>query len=284
MKVMFGGVRGSAPQTGGQYARFGGHTTSLLVTGQQGEQVVLDLGSGVQTLNPTLKKAGPSELLILLTHLHLDHIMGLPWLQAFYDPKCQIRIMAGGIQRVDLAEVLKNLASPPVWPIALADMGARISLDEAPPAGTVFSYGGLQITGASMAHPGGSFAWRIAEPRSGTSLVFATDVEWTDESRRPQPELIPLCTSPRPADLLIMDGHFFDDELPRHRGWGHSSINQCLEVAQLAGIKRLLVTHHNPEHRDDELEAMEKELSQKMPGAYLARQGQVWDLDSLKNA
>ena len=284
MKVLFGGVRGSAPQTGPEYALFGGHTTSLLVTGQQGEQVVLDLGSGVQVLNPELKDAAPSELLILLTHLHLDHILGLPWLQAFYESKCHIRIMAGGYHKEKLAHALSKVASPPLWPIALADMGARISLEDHSAASKTFTWGGLQISGAPIAHPGGCFAWRIDEPKSGTSLVFATDIEWTDESCRSDPGLVPLCQSPHPADLLIMDGHFFDDELPEHRGLGHSSVGQCIEEAQSAGAKRLLVTHHNPKHRDKDLSAIEQKLSQEVPGASLARQGQVFDLDSLKNA
>lgn len=273
MKLFFGGVRGTTPRAAPDFTRYGGHTTCLLVIGQAGEILVVDAGSGVQEINSRLLQSDRRELLLLLTHPHLDHIMGLPTLGPLYDADWRVRILAGGHTGAQLASVLDCVASPPVWPIALADMGAEISLADPVPGSGSIDWDGLKITGTAVPHPGGCTAWRVDEPATGESFVFATDTEWSAESKRRGKGLLRLCTDPHPADLLVMDGQFSEEELPAHAGWGHSSIGQCVEAARASGVGRLLVTHHHPDHTDDMLDRMERELSRLLPGAALARQG-----------
>ena len=94
MKIFLGGVRGTTPRAAPRFTEFGGHTTCLLVTGAAGERLMLDAGSGVQEVNPLLREAGRHELLVLMTHLHLDHIMGLPTLGPLYDGDWHVEIIA----------------------------------------------------------------------------------------------------------------------------------------------------------------------------------------------
>lgn len=275
MKIFFGGVRGTAPRAAARFTRYGGHTTCLLVTGRQGELLLLDAGSGVQEANPLLLAAAGRELLVLLSHLHLDHIMGLPSLAPLYDGAWRVDIACGGRDVDELAAGLDRIATPPVWPVALKDMGARINLREIPAGGGHLTWGGLRVTGAAVPHPNGCHAWRVEEPASGTAFVFATDTEWSAAGGGPRRGLIDLCRRPAPADLLVMDGQFSAEELPRHAGWGHSSVDQCAEAAALTGVGRLLVTHHDPDHDDLRLEAMEKELAGLAVPAAFARQGET---------
>ncbi len=283
MKVFFGGVRGSMPCTGSGFQEFGGHTTCLLVTGREGELLMFDTGSGVQEINPLLDGAESRHLLVLYTHLHLDHVLGLPNLAPLNDRTWRVDLAGSGRTGRDLAAELAKITSPPLWPIPLGDMGARVNFPVLPESafqmrGLPLVHGGLEIRGIRVPHPGGCLSWRLDEPATGNSLVFATDLEWSAASDQQQEDLINLCRTPSPAQLLIMEGHFTDEELAHHAGWGHSSTGQAQEVAVRAGVKRLVITHHDPDKDDRRLATLENEMRQENPHVSLARQGQTLNL------
>ena len=279
MQIFLGGVRGTAPRAAPRFTEFGGHTTCLLVTGVTGELLMLDAGSGVQEVNGLLGEVASREVLVLLTHRHLDHLLGLPTLTPLYDGTWRVEIAAVARPGAALDEDLARIATPPLWPIPLMAMGAEIELREIDASKPETQWGGLEMRGAAVPHPDGCTAWRVDEPSTGAAFVLATDVEWAagDESQREA--LVALCREPKPANLLIMDGQFTSEQLPRHSGWGHSSAAEGMEVARAAGVARLLVTHHAPENDDATLGRMEAELGRLSPGAALARQGDTIVLD-----
>lgn len=284
MKIFFGGVRGTTPRAAPRFTEFGGHTTCLLIVGAAGERLMLDAGSGVQEVNPFLQDSESRELLVLLTHLHLDHLMGLPTLGPLYDPDWHVEILAVAQRTSPLAEDLARILTPPLWPIPLEEMGAHVKLRDLPTADLcpdceMLRWGGLEISGAPTPHPNGCVAWRIDEPSTGRAVVFATDTEWSAGGERERKRLLKLCRTPAPADLLIMDGQFDEAQLPQHSGWGHSSPAEGWEVAREAGIERLLVTHHAPENDDETLRGMEAALKLLSPASALARQGETIVLD-----
>ena len=281
MKVFFGGVRGSMPCSGPAFAAYGGHTTCVLVTGAGGERLLLDAGSGVQAVNPRLARPVPAGaatgIVVLLSHLHLDHVLGLPKLGALFRAGAEVRIVGPAPVGLSLQQALDRVFSPPLWPYSLAQATARVHIQELARADldgrtTLLRHGGLTVRGLEVPHPGGGAAWRI-EDTDGTSLVLATDLEWERGDAQLHRRFVELCAGPRPADLLVMDGQFSADELPRHRGWGHSSIAQCAEAAAAAGVARLLVTHHDPGNDDARLDTIARELHALRPGATLAREG-----------
>jgi ribonuclease BN (tRNA processing enzyme) len=121
------------------------------------------------------------------------------------------------------------------------------------------------VTGQRHNHPGGAYGFRIE--RKGKVLVICTDVEHGEEI---DPQLVELS---RGADLLVHDAQYTAEELRTHRGWGHSSFDQAMQVAEMAGVKRLAMTHHDAEHDDDFLLRMEKLCQGRFPNTQIAREG-----------
>ena len=121
------------------------------------------------------------------------------------------------------------------------------------------------VTAQRHNHPGGAFTFRIE--RGGKSVVICTDVEHVEEI---DPRLVELAHG---ADLLVHDAQYTADELEKHRGWGHSSFDQAMQMAELAGVKQLAMTHHDPEHDDEFLLRIEKLCQERFPESVLAREG-----------
>ncbi len=307
MKILFGGVRGSTPCAEPSHAKYGGHTTCVLVTGQGGELVLLDAGSGIRTvadrltaaaqtniaqahatqanitqanaaqtnaaqMNVTQANAAP-KLHILLTHLHLDHLLGLPMLPILHDSRWTVNIMGMRPTSGSLRETLDRLIAPPLWPFALEDFAATINVQEFATPHEIPNVGGLEFRGVLVPHPNGCTAWRVDEPATGKAMILATDMEWSASSPRQQKDFLDLCRQPHPIDMLVMDGHFAPDELVGKTGWGHSSTAECVAVARDCGASRLLITHHAPDHDDEFLDGMAAETRGLWKHADLARQG-----------
>ncbi len=278
MKILMGGVRGTSPRAEAEFTRYGGHTTSLLVTGRNGERVLLDAGSGVHTIAPHLGEVEGESLLLLLSHFHLDHLLGFPLLPPLFHAGAMVEVFALENEDAPMAETLGSLVAPPLWPLRLDEFPATIELNDIPravatPDQVLVTFGDLVIRAVSTHHPDGGTAWRIDEEGSEAGIVYATDVEWglADETERNA--LLALCRTPRPADLLIMDGHFTDAEIEAARGWGHSTIQEAVEVARAGEVKRLLITHHAPENDDAQLDTMNDAVHALWSEASLARQG-----------
>ncbi len=274
MRILFGGVRGTTPRAEPAFQRYGGHTTCLLVTGAGGESLLLDAGSGIHPANDVLAERADPAISIVFSHLHLDHVVGLPMLAALFDPDARITLASAGDDGP--REALERLLSPPLWPLGLDDVPATvecIGLGNPSPAMTV---GGLRLRGEAVPHPNGCTSWRVDEPATGTSLAFATDIEWAAAGPARREALLDLW---RGVDLLVMDGHFTADELPDRAGWGHSSLDECVEAARSADAARLLITHHAPHADDDRLDTLDDHVTGLWNHAALARQGMVVDLD-----
>lgn len=279
MQLVIAGTRGSATLTAPDRALFGGDTTCLLVSGRQGEQVLLDCGSGLGAL---AERLGPEpDLLVLLTHFHLDHLVGLPSFAPLYRPQASLRFAAVPSDDGTTAEsAVRGLLGPPYWPLGIDRLPAAVSFaDLDPRSGTSpLCHGGLQVSWAPLPHPGGCTAFRIDEAASGASVVVATDAEWDDAPADLEAAFIALCRVPSPCGLLICDGQYDAQTIDARRGWGHTSWPRAVDLARRAGAGRLLLTHHDPEHDDATLARREAALQAILPTAALARQGDVIEL------
>lgn len=278
MRMILGGVRGSAPVTRQTFLTYGGDTTSLLIVGAAGERLLLDGGTGLRNLLPHL---GAEALLLLLTHYHLDHLLGLPNFAPLYARGRRIEIAAPPREGVTAADALGRLLAAPFWPVPLAEMGADVRFTDLPatPPAAGWRHGGLEIRWCGVPHRHGCHAYRIDEPASGAALVFATDLEWRAASAAEREALLRLCREPSPGALLIMDGQFCAANQAAFRGWGHSTWEEAVALARQAGVGRLLVTHHAPGSDDARLAEVEQAVTAAWSGAQLARQGMIIEVE-----
>lgn len=274
MKVIIGGCRGTHPVAQPGFMRYGGETTSYLVEGDAGERILVDAGTGIRPLGARLQaEAGPRPLLLLLTHYHLDHTMGLPALGLLYDRQWHVTIAASRRGRFTVREVLPRLLHAPFWPLQVEDLAASIRFRSLPDASRdrTIRVGRLRVRWCPVHHPGGCTAYRIDE--GPHAVVVATDVEWARSSRPERAALTALCRDPFPASVLLMDGQYAHATYAAHAGWGHSTWEEGIALARATGVRRLLVTHHEPEMDDRALDRLAARVKRSWSGARLARAG-----------
>jgi phosphoribosyl 1,2-cyclic phosphodiesterase len=273
MKLKFYGTRGSIPICDAGFQQFGGNTTCLQITTTDTNRIaIIDAGTGIRNLGRDLRAIGhkQDDLVIAFTHFHWDHIQGFPFFGPAYDPSQKITLFTLGRDQTvtNLREIFEVQMQSEYFPVQLDHMGAKFEFLQIADACRLFpavNNVSTIVTAQRHNHPGGAFTFRIE--RSGKVLVVCTDVEHTDEI---DPRLVELA---RGADLLVHDAQFTADELQKHRGWGHSSFDQAMQMAELAGVKCLAMTHHDPEHDDDFLERIEKLCQERFPQSVLAREG-----------
>lgn len=254
MRLRFWGVRGSFAACGAEFLRYGGNTTALEFQARSGRRVLVDLGTGATVLARSLMAAefgqGRGELPILLTHTHLDHIQGFPFFTPFFVRGNRIRILGAQCGALSLEGVLQNKLDPHYSPLyGLENLAAGVSV-ETIASGDAFTLDGFEVRCVALPHGNTTtLGFRIAA--DGASVAFATDVEYPDG--RPNEVVLDLA---RGVDLLIHDAMFTDEEYPRRRGWGHSSVATAIAAAEQSGARRLALFHHHPDATDDALDAV----------------------------
>lgn len=276
MKVILGGVRGTGCIAQPDFMKYGGETTSVLVEGEKGERIVLDAGTGARKLGQhleTQEAAGP--ILLLLTHYHLDHVVGLPSFGPLYRESFEVKVASPAHDGRAPKEVLSQLIAEPFWPVRLEDLHAKVDFlpwkDEA--SSSPFRLGGLDVRWCPVHHPGGCTAYRIDEPATKRAFVFATDIEWDASTPAERDAFLALCSEPRPASLLVFDGQFARENYGPFAGWGHSTWEDAVDVARASKAGLLLVTHHAPQSNDEHLDRVDNEVSRALNSAKLARDG-----------
>ncbi|MCP4540941.1 MAG: MBL fold metallo-hydrolase [Chloroflexi bacterium] len=293
--VTFWGVRGGYPKPGPTTTKFGGNTTCIEVRAGN-HLIIIDAGTGIIGLGEDLvarhivdKK--PVIATIIFTHTHHDHTQGFPFFTPSHLGSSVMYIFGPRLLHQDLEAVLEHAMLPPVFPVRLDELSSmqvirNISNNEtitfsgpnAPPqvcnayhAREECSPSEVRIkTMRSYAHPGGGvFHYRVE--MNDKKVVIATDTEgYVGGDRR-------LIQFSHGADLLIHDAEFTSEEyingIPSKQGWGHSSWEMAVKVAQAAGVKALALTHHNALHDDAFLDDVEQQTQAVFPGALMAREG-----------
>ncbi|MFN2520167.1 MAG: MBL fold metallo-hydrolase [Candidatus Limnocylindria bacterium] len=278
MRARLWGTRGSLAAPGPDTARYGGNTSCVQVTGSDGTELVLDAGSGVRLLGAAL----PSTLRrvdILITHLHMDHILGLGFFGPLRNPGLEAHIWGPASATQDLHARLTRYLSPPLFPVRLRDLEAKVSLHEVPCGD--FSVGEFRISAALVCHPDPTVGYRVTGP--GGTLAYLPDHE-PALGARPFP-LAPEWTSGHGlasgADFLIHDTQYTEEEYAQRVGWGHSSVPHTFAFARLARVRTLVPFHHDPSHADADLDAIYADAVTRLRPPFAvepAREGAVFDL------
>jgi phosphoribosyl 1,2-cyclic phosphodiesterase len=270
VKVKFYGVRGSLPVCGREFQRYGGNTTCIRVLREKANRVaILDAGTGIRALGKELVNQGVSQNIIniIFSHFHWDHIQGLPFFAPAYNPNQKIGILAMGRKGKvnDIKGIFSQQMQQEYFPIRMDTMGARFEFLAYGDKKTIF---GANVKSIPQSHvyPGGSYGIRLED--EGVSLVVCTDIEHVNGIDTS------IVNFAKDADLLIHDGQYTTEEYQRKfKGWGHSTWEQAAEVASLAKVKKLIITHHDPDHDDDFLEGLEKECQKVFPDSLFAKEG-----------
>jgi phosphoribosyl 1,2-cyclic phosphodiesterase len=246
------GCRGSLATPGEGTLRYGGNTSCVEVRLADGSLIVLDAGTGIMPLGLSLLEEGVSEIDLLLTHLHLDHLEGLGFFAPIWEPATRLRIWGPPSPRRGLAERIARYLSPPLFPIELSDIPAQISFHDVPDE--PWTIGSATVLADPVVHPGATVGYRLLE--DGRSLAYLPDHEpgLGVDLGQVSPDWMSGYALAWGADVLLHDSQFTEEEYPERVGWGHSSIADTVTFAGAAGVTRLVLFHHDPQHTDADLE------------------------------
>jgi phosphoribosyl 1,2-cyclic phosphodiesterase len=264
LSVRFLGVRGSIP-TPGPLTTAGGNTACVEVTAGD-TRIILDAGSGLRALGGERMAQGPRHSTILLSHLHWDHVCGLPFFTPIYVPGHRVEIASGPNGVMPTHEAIRSLFKAPFFPVDFADIAGQVSVRELP-GNDRFTIGDITITLARLNHPDPVYGFRLEH--AGHAIVYATD---TEHFACVDPTLKRLAAG---ADILIYDAQYTPEEYPGKVGWGHSTWQAGADLARAAGVPQLVLFHHDPGRTDAQLAAIEAEAHANLPGTVAAREGMV---------
>jgi ribonuclease BN (tRNA processing enzyme) len=264
VKLQFFGVRGSTPTPGAPYVRYGGHTSCVGITEDDAREpsVVLDAGTGLRALGEQVGGRGFRGA-ILISHLHLDHVQGLPFFAKGDDPSSDVDVYLPAQDDECGRDLLARWMSPPIFPITPEELAGVWRFRAIDPCS--FRVGHLDVTAFEIGHKGGrAFGYRI-EDESGT-VGYVPDHS-RDQARRPEVD-----ANLRGVDVLIHDAQFLESEEPKATAFGHYTIPDAIALAEELAVGRLILFHHAPSRTDDQLDAIGRSLRAPLPVA-VAREG-----------
>ena len=265
MKLKFYGTRGSIPVCEQGFQKYGGNTTCLAICNNT-SIYIFDAGTGIRNLGTEYfsnKKNEVSNIILAFSHFHWDHIQGFPFFLPAYDPDRELTITAVGRKDkyFNLKAIFENQMRTEFFPVPLKKMGAKINFIQQ--EDNLLNDKNVKIISAEHNHPGQAYSYRIETENK--VIVFITDVEHVDGIDK---RVVDISMN---ADILIHEAQYTPEELETHKGWGHSSWMQAIEVAKLANVKKLFITHHDPDHDDDFLDKIEIECKKHFHNVELAK-------------
>jgi phosphoribosyl 1,2-cyclic phosphodiesterase len=252
MKIKFWGVRGSIPTPSPNTVRYGGNTSCVSIHTGMNKILVLDAGTGIRELGKTLS-SGNEEIFVLLSHRHWDHIQGFPFFWPIYEPNRIVNILSNEQGKSMICSLINQMdgAHFPVEPQNLPSLHQCINED----VSTFLSHYNFTVSRIATNHPGGGYGYRIQ--KNGHSVVYLTDNELNPPYKK-STEFEGFVYFCRHADLLIHDAQYIEKDMPQKHGWGHSLVSQVYELAQAAEAKHLILTHHDPDRTDEQIDEIQK--------------------------
>jgi phosphoribosyl 1,2-cyclic phosphodiesterase len=272
--VRFWGVRGSIPVPGPKTVKYGGNTSCIEIRAGN-EIIIIDGGSGLRALGNMLLDEMPVVARMFFTHFHWDHIQGFPFFAPAFINGNRFDLFGSNKLSGTLAETLSGQMNFPNFPVSLSDMAAQMKFHDLR-EGEAVACGDAVITNTQLNHPGGVFGYRV--DFAGHAVVVATD---TEHFSCPDPKLVELAEG---ADVLIYDSMYTPEEyrgdngLPSKTGWGHSTWEEGVKVADAARVKQLVLFHHDPDHDDAAIDSIEAAAQQVFPKAIAAKEGMTIEI------
>ena len=265
------GARGSVACPGPRTVRYGGNTSCVEVR-CGGHRIVFDGGTGIRELGLEMcgEPAGTTD--VFLTHFHMDHISGLPFFAAAYRPENEIVFRAARLEKpVGLREILHKMMSPPLFPIPIEAFKADVRFEDFACGAKLTPQPGISIETRLLNHPGGACGYRLTY--QGATVAYVTDTEHV--AGQDDDNVLALM---RDADIVFYDATYTEEEYARHVGWGHSTWEEGVRLADCAGVGTLVLFHHDPRHDDADLDRIASAAAAARRGTLVAHEGMQFDL------
>lgn len=258
MRVKLWGTRGSIAVSGPDTIRYGGDTSAVELQCSGNKMMILDGGSGIRALDvpPDTRRID-----ILLSHLHMDHVQGLPFFAPLLDPDFEVHVWGPASTTRTLRQRIARYLSPPLFPVRVRDL-ANVTFHDVTPG--EFEIDGTRVVADLISHPGATLGYRLTE--NSSSLAYMPDHEPSmGQPEIPtQPEWTSGFALAEGADVLIHDAQYSDEEYESRVGWGHSSTSHLAAFVGMAGPGRLVTFHHDPAHTDEDLDILHESLASKV--------------------
>ncbi len=266
MRVTFWGVRGSIAVAARSHSRYGGNTSCVqLAVGD--ELIIFDAGTGIRPLGAELLRQDRRSGVILLSHTHWDHIQGFPFFAPAFDPKRTFRILAGHLSASSggIRSVLAGQMAEPNFPVPLEIMRGSLSFEDFRAGDALHPHPNVRVLTTTLNHPNGATGYRVEH--GGAAVCYVTDTEHVPG--RLDENILGLIEG---ADLLIYDSTYTDEEFPGKVGWGHSTWQEAVRLAQAGKVRRLAIFHHEPDHDDRFMAKVEQQARKILPTSFVARE------------
>lgn len=262
-------MRGSIACPGPEWQRYGGNTSCVEVRCGS-HLLIFDAGTGLRPLGEALAAGGvPSEANLFFGHTHLDHIVGLPFFRPMFEPGFRLRLWAGHLlPRLRLQEVVGLTLTAPLFPDLMTRLGTVIECHDFTAGDVLTPLPGLRLGTGPLRHPGGATGYRVEW--AGKSVAYITDTEHCAGAL--DPAVLALVDR---VDLMIYDANYTDEEYASHVGWGHSTWQEAIRLADHAAVRTLALFHHDPSHTDVVLDGIGRAADRRRPGTIVAREGLV---------
>lgn len=279
MELTFWGVRGSYPVPGAATVRYGGHTSCVELRSEFGGCLIIDAGTGLRGLGKKLatesQAPGGTTYNLILSHVHWDHIQGLPFFEPAYIGGTKIIVHAPRAAAKELRQVIGGITRHEFFPVALDSAPADFDFHEVTP-GSAFTINEFTVLPIGLNHPFGAVGYRI--DADGSSMAYVADTapfdrmlhkqhftagieEPSDEDRAILNDMrAKLVESLQDVDTVIYDTHFTSEEYEKFPHWGHSTPEHALEVCKEASVRQLVLYHHAPAHNDDMMDKIAEEF------------------------
>lgn len=242
VKVTFWGVRGSTPCPCDANKRYGGNTACVSVEAAGQDPIVFDMGTGLRFFGESLG-TDPFRGLALVTHLHWDHVQGLPFFVPINRPGSELTV-CGRSDEGTLQQAFEGFMRPPYFPVRPADLCGDIRFEDV--ADTELTWGRADVVVRDVPHTGATNGYRVE--LDGVVVTYISDHQQPTSGMGIAPSVLELCAG---ADLVIHDAQYEPAEFALKADWGHCTVEYAVRVAAESGAKRLALFHHDPSHGDD---------------------------------
>jgi phosphoribosyl 1,2-cyclic phosphodiesterase len=278
-RLTFWGVRGSTPCDGHQYDRYGGNTSCVELSSEGHDPVILDLCTGLRSYGDQLAAENRCEgyrATVLLTHLHWDHIQGLPFFHPLSAGGGTVTIHAPEQPAGPLETVFRGVMSPPYFPITPEELNGDV-LFQGVGGREDFAANGAKVKARQVRHTDPTLGFRVE--LEGFSVAYLSDhgpgTVPEDPDLYVPDAVLELCDG---ADVVIHDAQHTNEEYEKKRNWGHCTVDYAIHVAREAGAKELALFHHCPSHGDDQLDTILRDARDQVarrggPGIFAASDG-----------